>query len=71
MGPIPAKDDFNTADVKQLVAYEWEKRITRVLKTADDLGFLDKLSRYLYFIKPKASPSINPSVAQVQQSLPI
>ena len=49
MGPIPAEDDFSVADVKQLIAYEWEKRIMPVLEAADDLGALDKLGRYVNF----------------------
>ncbi|RPB23625.1 hypothetical protein L211DRAFT_786381 [Terfezia boudieri ATCC MYA-4762] len=44
VGPIPAKDDFSAADVKQLFMYEWEKRIMPVLEAADDLGALDNLS---------------------------
>lgn len=69
MGPIPAKGDFSAADVKQLIAYEWEKRIMPALEAADDLGALDKLSRCVYFAKWKASSQINALVAQMQQSL--
>lgn len=43
VGPIPISDAFGPEDFKQLLEYEWSRRIVPVLSAADQLGVLEKI----------------------------
>lgn len=43
IGPIPISDAFDAEDFKQLLDYEWSRRIVPVLTAADALGVLERL----------------------------
>lgn len=49
MGPVPAMDEFNADDVKQLVEYERGRRIRPVLEAAAELHALDNIDGYASF----------------------
>lgn len=43
IGPIPRDEEFAAEDVKMLLDYERAKRITPVMKAAEEMGVLDKV----------------------------
>ncbi|TGZ85725.1 hypothetical protein EX30DRAFT_393051 [Ascodesmis nigricans] len=45
VGPIPVDEPFTFEDLQALVEYERRKRIEPVLKAAEDLGIMDKITQ--------------------------
>lgn len=52
VGPIPSGEEFTLEDLEALIKFEREKRITPVLKAAEDMGVIEKLTQTYVLSEP-------------------